>query len=332
MGGTRAIVDQTIRGDFPLLSGMLARRRRGRFWKVKLRCLGGMDIEMGWVNGRVDEFITTNNIECEWTRRTTYDTSLSEEFTATSAAAEEALRGVGGSPPMKRYDADAAEITRVPSAQAAWAWDAATLNPAQLTLAIHQLCVDTGRYDAYAFAPGTSVDRDGDRWKVITPRGAVVCSKVVYATNGYAAGLLPELEALVVPVKGECRRAACREGRCSLTSDEESSQIPLSLVHRDKLEQRLQLTSSSSAQTHSSPEQVFRTTERELVSIQPTGLTPAHCARAHQSSTLCMSPPPAPLTTAHRDQMGRWYWACPALYSHHRRQRIASTTAILIPN
>ncbi|KAI9842276.1 MAG: hypothetical protein M1837_007345 [Sclerophora amabilis] len=41
------------------------------------------------------------------------------------------------------------------------------------------------------------------RWLVETPRGNVIAKQVLCATNGYTAHLLPQMEGLIVPVRGE---------------------------------------------------------------------------------------------------------------------------------
>lgn len=57
----------------------------------------------------------------------------------------------------------------------------------------------------HANTPVTSVSSAQDsqgRWTVNTPRGSIKTAKVVYATNGYTSGILPEYNNLIVPVRG----------------------------------------------------------------------------------------------------------------------------------
>lgn len=83
-------------------------------------------------------------------------------------------------------------------------WDAATLNPAQLTLSIHTENLSLGGYELCAWAPVHKVtEADNGRWNVYGPRGVVKAGKVVYATNAYSDALLPELEGLITPMRGE---------------------------------------------------------------------------------------------------------------------------------
>jgi glycine/D-amino acid oxidase-like deaminating enzyme len=44
------------------------------------------------------------------------------------------------------------------------------------------------------------------RWKVHTPRGAILAKKLIVATNGYTSAILPQYRAKIVPVRGTCSR------------------------------------------------------------------------------------------------------------------------------
>jgi glycine/D-amino acid oxidase-like deaminating enzyme len=85
-----------------------------------------------------------------------------------------------------------------------YGWQAATLNPAQLTLSIHTENLSLGGYELYSWAPVHKVsEATGDRWEVHTPRGSVLADKVVFATNAYSQALIPELEGLITPMRGK---------------------------------------------------------------------------------------------------------------------------------
>ena len=103
--------------------------------------------------------------------------------------------------------------TRVNGTVGAFSWSAATLNPAQLALAIHQLNVSEGGYRLFSHCPVIRVDeagasdgsgRDVDgKWSVVTARGTVKATKVVFATNAYSQAVVPELEGLIVPWRAQ---------------------------------------------------------------------------------------------------------------------------------
>lgn len=155
----------------------------------------------------MDALVRENKIDCEWTRRTTYDVCLHQSFVAATEAAIMGLRAAGGrTPGLVRLDGDAArEATRTESALTAYAWPAATVNPAQLTLGVHAAAAakGKGRYRVFAWAPVTGVEGAEGAWDVVTERGRVRARQVVWATNGYAGAVVPEFDGLVVPERGK---------------------------------------------------------------------------------------------------------------------------------
>lgn len=67
----------------------------------------------------------------------------------------------------------------------------------------------------HANTPVSSVSsaRDSDGlWTVMTPRGSIRTPKVVYATNGYTAEVLPEYNHHIVPVRGICSHIESPKG------------------------------------------------------------------------------------------------------------------------
>ncbi|KAF7593800.1 hypothetical protein BBP40_010856 [Aspergillus hancockii] len=54
------------------------------------------------------------------------------------------------------------------------------------------------------FTPVTSVATDGPGQVVNTLRGSIRASKVIYASNAYISGLLPEYSANIIPCRGIC--------------------------------------------------------------------------------------------------------------------------------
>lgn len=51
------------------------------------------------------------------------------------------------------------------------------------------------------------------RWVVTTGRGSIRAKKVLFATNGYTAGLAPQFKDHIVPVRGICSRIVVPKGR-----------------------------------------------------------------------------------------------------------------------
>jgi len=75
-------------------------------------------------------------------------------------------------------------------------------------------------------SPATAIDRQGGRWRVATPGGAITADRVVLACNGYLAGLVPAVEARVMPINnfiavteplGEARAAGLIRDRLAVS-------------------------------------------------------------------------------------------------------------------
>jgi glycine/D-amino acid oxidase-like deaminating enzyme len=77
-----------------------------------------------------------------------------------------------------------------------------------------QRAVSTG-LNLQTHTPVTSVSPSTSspgKWTAITPRGSITANKVIFATNGYTAGLLPEYTGKIVPSKGICCRIVTPPG------------------------------------------------------------------------------------------------------------------------
>lgn len=72
---------------------------------------------------------------------------------------------------------------------------------------------DSPAVNVQAFTPVTSVVSDSSGHIIHTPRGSVRTSKVVYASNAYTSGLLPEYSASIVPCRGICCHIGIPEGK-----------------------------------------------------------------------------------------------------------------------
>lgn len=70
------------------------------------------------------------------------------------------------------------------------------------------------RVNLQTTTPVNSVTTDTpDRHTVHTPRGSITAKKVVYATNAYTSGLLPEYERAIFPARGIVTHIAIPEGQ-----------------------------------------------------------------------------------------------------------------------
>ena len=62
----------------------------------------------------------------------------------------------------------------------------------------------SGTFNLQTLTPVEGLASDeNERWVVKTPRGSIVASKVILATNAYTSHLLPKFADLIVPVRGQ---------------------------------------------------------------------------------------------------------------------------------
>ncbi|KAJ0382927.1 hypothetical protein COL922a_011543 [Colletotrichum nupharicola] len=99
--------------------------------------------------------------------------------------------------------AAARTLTGVKDAQCAFSFTVGSLWPYKLVTHLLSLAVKRG-VNLQTHTPVTSVsdtqETEGS-WLVTTPRGVIKAKKVIFATNGYTAGILPEFQEKITPVR-----------------------------------------------------------------------------------------------------------------------------------
>ncbi|KAI4604221.1 hypothetical protein KJ359_000352 [Pestalotiopsis sp. 9143b] len=103
---------------------------------------------------------------------------------------------------------DAEKVSGVKGAKAATTFPAATLWPYKFILHLLSDLVAKG-VNLQTNTPVTKVSESADAdgyWTVTTSRGEIKTKKVVFATNAYTSGLLPEYSQIIRPVRGTCSR------------------------------------------------------------------------------------------------------------------------------
>ncbi len=77
-----------------------------------------------------------------------------------------------------------------------------SLQPARWARALTGAAIEAGAA-VFEQSPAVAIERRGANWLVRTPSAAVSARAVVVALDGLSAGLLPELEGIVYPVRGQ---------------------------------------------------------------------------------------------------------------------------------
>ncbi|KAB8264075.1 phosphoenolpyruvate phosphomutase-domain-containing protein [Aspergillus pseudonomiae] len=104
-------------------------------------------------------------------------------------------------------------ISGVKDAKACLSYTSGTLWPYKLILGLLSKIADSPAVNVQAFTPVISVVSDNSGHVIHTPRGTVRASKVVYASNAYTSGLLPEYSASIVPCRGICCHIGIPDGK-----------------------------------------------------------------------------------------------------------------------
>lgn len=89
----------------------------------------------------------------------------------------------------------------VKGALGALSYEAGSLNAYKYTIGVLDLALERG-LNLQTETPAVKIIRSDDGWAVQTPRGIVIAEKLVLATNGYTAHLLPELQGMIIPFRG----------------------------------------------------------------------------------------------------------------------------------
>lgn len=90
-------------------------------------------------------------------------------------------------------------------------YEAGSINAYRFGTGVLELCLERG-LNLQTNTPAQGLEKLGDgRWKVRTSRGDIIAKKLVLATNGYTAHLLPQFRGVIVPLRGQV--TAQRPGR-----------------------------------------------------------------------------------------------------------------------
>ncbi|GAB7348467.1 hypothetical protein MBLNU459_g6881t1 [Dothideomycetes sp. NU459] len=151
------------------------------------------------------------DIACASTPCDTVDIVLSARHLAAGEAAIGRMRAtMGAGDPAARYEVCGAAEARRRFAGApagvlgAFVYEAGSVSAYRFAVGLLRVCLRRG-LRLYTRTAALSVARrdGGGGWAVETERGTVAAGRVVLATNGYTAHLIPALQGLIVPLRGQ---------------------------------------------------------------------------------------------------------------------------------
>lgn len=98
-------------------------------------------------------------------------------------------------------------------AKACISYTSGTMWPYKFIMGLVSKLVESKAVNIQTFTPVTSVTSDVAGHIVHTSRGSIRAQKVVYASNAYTFGLLPEYSANIIPCRGICCHIGVPEGK-----------------------------------------------------------------------------------------------------------------------
>ncbi|CAD6576691.1 MAG: hypothetical protein ASARMPREDX12_007974 [Alectoria sarmentosa] len=159
----------------------------------------------------IKRLVEKEQIDCDFTLTRTFDVFLDEAFANKSKGAYDSMvkRGLTSIQDAHFTPAKYAKrVSGVKAAKGCFSFTAAHLWPYKLIMHLLGLAITKG-LNLQTHTPVTHVsstaDADG-RSTVTTPRGIIKAKKIVFASNGFTAGLLPEYSQKIVPCRGLCCR------------------------------------------------------------------------------------------------------------------------------
>ncbi|KAH9908420.1 FAD dependent oxidoreductase [Xylariomycetidae sp. FL2044] len=155
----------------------------------------------------VKRLVEEEDIDCDFVLTRCVDALMNEPIYERIKAGVQMLRS-HDVPVMRDVffaEGEQAEIlSGVKGAKGCFTYTAAHLFPYKLVTHLLARALEAG-VNLQTNTPVTRVDAAAEgKLTLTTPRGPVRATKVVYATNGYASALLPELEGKIIPVRGIC--------------------------------------------------------------------------------------------------------------------------------
>lgn len=154
------------------------------------------------------ELIEKEGIDCDFILTRSCDVHLSPK------AANSAISGYYGmmKNPYVKYKHDvqinfgdpARVISKVEKSSVCLTYTAGQLWPYKLIVHLLKKCVNKG-LNLQTNTPVTKIEKlESGKYLIKTPRGSIITTKLVLATNAYTASVEPKFEDKIVPIKGIC--------------------------------------------------------------------------------------------------------------------------------
>ena len=155
----------------------------------------------------VHAFAREKDIECDSWEGDTVDVIYDEgQWQLAKEAVAEIQRVLGEDDPAAQYQfwssAEAEKMFLTEGAIGAVSYEAGSLSAYRFVVGLLGMAIEKG-LNLQTETAALSVKKVSKTWVVKTPRGTIESKRVVLATNGYIAHLVPHLQGVVVPLRGQ---------------------------------------------------------------------------------------------------------------------------------
>ncbi|KAG9619519.1 FAD dependent oxidoreductase, partial [Aureobasidium melanogenum] len=119
---------------------------------------------------------------------------------------------MGPDDPAAKYKILSVEEAKVkyhtPDALGAFVYEAGSISAYRFTIGMLKHCLERGvnlqtNTPVEGIEPAKDFNSEAPRWTAKTSRGSVETANLVLATNGYTAHLLPQMQGIIVPLRGQ---------------------------------------------------------------------------------------------------------------------------------
>jgi glycine/D-amino acid oxidase-like deaminating enzyme len=156
----------------------------------------------------MSELVSEENIQCDWDITRTCHTYFDPEIAAEAKASYQQRYADGGNVGdiHEIPSNELLSVTRVKNALYGITYTSATIHPYKLIHHLLNKCVERGMNLQTHTPVLAATHLPSGQWSIVTSRGTLQASKVIFATNAYTGGIVPLLNNKIVPI----RATVCR--------------------------------------------------------------------------------------------------------------------------
>ncbi|CAF3382508.1 unnamed protein product [Rotaria sp. Silwood2] len=174
--------------------------------------------------------VLEENIQCDWEVTRACDAYMNPELAAKAKASFQQRCADGGNV-HDIYEVpsdDLLAMTRVKNVVYGITFTGASIHPYKLIHHLLNKSIEQGMNLQTNTPVLTAIRLPSGQWSIVTPRGTIYASKVIFAMNAYTAGVLPLFNNKIVPIRGTI---------CRILPSVKFQQSPLKMTYSIRLKE-----------------------------------------------------------------------------------------------